>query len=264
MAAPTKSRWEAYHEAWTSGLISVLSMLNPGEWKVSTAASTPLSTFAVRLRIAASGGLQGRQWVSFSSADLALLLGIFLQEEVVIARELTSSQADAITEFVRQWAGMTATALEPVFGTVVLEVAIDTVPERPSTTARLLRATQESQSIAVLFESDDAILGGLDRRTRSPNNPPSMEALLRDGNIALLLDVELAVMLRFGCRRATLREVLELTSGAVLELDREIQEPVELLLNGRVIARGDVVVVDGNYGLRVTEVASPQQRVKSL
>jgi flagellar motor switch protein FliN/FliY len=78
------------------------------------------------------------------------------------------------------------------------------------------------------------------------------------------MDVELAVMLRFGSRQAKLREVLDLATGAVLELDREVQEPVDLVLNGKVIARGEVVVVDGNYGMRVIEVASPQQRVSSL
>ena len=78
------------------------------------------------------------------------------------------------------------------------------------------------------------------------------------------MDVELAVTLRFGCRQTTLHEVLDLATGAVLELDREIQDPVDLVLNGRVIARGEVVVVDGNYGLRINEVASAQGRVSSL
>ncbi len=66
---------------------------------------------------------------------------------------------------------------------------------------------------------------------------------MRQGNLGLLMDVELDVRLQFGCRQTTLREVLELATGAVLELDREIQEPVDLLLNGRVVARGEVVVV---------------------
>jgi flagellar motor switch protein FliN len=51
--------------------------------------------------------------------------------------------------------------------------------------------------------------------------------------------------------------VLELTSGSVIELDRHVEEPVELLLDGKVIARGEAVVIDGNYGLRVTEVPQP-------
>jgi flagellar motor switch protein FliN/FliY len=76
-------------------------------------------------------------------------------------------------------------------------------------------------------------------------------------NLDLVLEVELNVTLRFGQRLLTLREVLELTSGSVVELDRQVEEPVELLLDGKVIARGEAVVIDGNYGLRVTEV--PQQ-----
>jgi flagellar motor switch protein FliN len=48
-----------------------------------------------------------------------------------------------------------------------------------------------------------------------------------------------------------------LTSGSVIELDRQVEEPVELLLEGKVIARGEAVVIDGNYGLRVTEVPQP-------
>jgi len=73
-------------------------------------------------------------------------------------------------------------------------------------------------------------------------------------NLDLVLEVELNVTVRFGQRQLTLREVLELTSGSVIELDRQVDEPVELLLDGKVIARGEAVVVDGNYGLRITEV----------
>jgi len=76
-------------------------------------------------------------------------------------------------------------------------------------------------------------------------------------NLNLVMDVELNVTLRFGQRKLTLREVLELATGSVVELDRQVEEPVELLLDGLVIARGEAVVVDGNYGLRVTEVLRP-------
>jgi flagellar motor switch protein FliN/FliY len=73
-------------------------------------------------------------------------------------------------------------------------------------------------------------------------------------NLDLVLDVELKVILRFGQRQLPLREVLRLTSGSVVELDRQVDEPVELVLDGKVIARGEAVVVDGNYGMRVHEV----------
>ena len=76
-------------------------------------------------------------------------------------------------------------------------------------------------------------------------------------NLQLVMDVELNVSLRFGQRQLPLREVLDLSSGSVIELDRMVDEPVELLLDGKVIARGEAVIVDGNYGLRVTEIPQP-------
>ena len=73
-------------------------------------------------------------------------------------------------------------------------------------------------------------------------------------NVSMLENVELDVTLRFGQRQLSLREIGELRSGSVVELDRYVQDPAELLLGDRVVARGEVVIVDGNYGLRVTEV----------
>ena len=69
-----------------------------------------------------------------------------------------------------------------------------------------------------------------------------------------VIQVPLAVTLRFGQRRLTLREVLDLNTGSLLELDRQVEEPVDLVLGDRVIARGEVMIIDGNYGMRVTEV----------
>jgi len=83
-------------------------------------------------------------------------------------------------------------------------------------------------------------------------------------NLDLLLDVELDASLRFGQREMLLKDVLELRPGSVIELDRKLQEPAELLVAGRVIARGEVVIVDGNYGLRITDIVQPRQRLESV
>ena len=72
------------------------------------------------------------------------------------------------------------------------------------------------------------------------------------------------VTLRFGERPLLLRDILNLSAGSVVELNQYVQDPVELLVGERVIARGEVVVVDGNYGLRVTEIQSPMDRIESL
>jgi flagellar motor switch protein FliN/FliY len=73
-------------------------------------------------------------------------------------------------------------------------------------------------------------------------------------SLDLLLDVELEATIRFGGRQLPLREILSMTVGSVVELDKRIDEPAELFVAGRLIAKGEVVVVDGSFGLRVTEV----------
>lgn len=72
--------------------------------------------------------------------------------------------------------------------------------------------------------------------------------------IERVIDVPLTVTLRFGQRHMTVRELLELNTGSLVELDQQVEEPVYLMLGERVIARGEVVIVDGNYGMRVLEV----------
>ncbi len=69
-----------------------------------------------------------------------------------------------------------------------------------------------------------------------------------------VIDVPLAVTIRFGQRHLSVRELLELSTGSLVELDRQVEEPVDLMLGERVVARGEVVIIDGNYGMRVTEV----------
>ena len=80
----------------------------------------------------------------------------------------------------------------------------------------------------------------------------------------LLLDVEMPVSVSFGRTHLPLKDVLKLTTGSIVELSRAVAEPVEILVNGRVIARGEVVVVEGNFGVRIQQVISPQDRVKTL
>ena len=71
----------------------------------------------------------------------------------------------------------------------------------------------------------------------------------------MLLDVELEATLRFGCREMPLGEILELGPGDVVQLDRHVSDPVDLIVGDKIVARGEVVLVNGNFGLRVTEVA---------
>ena len=83
-------------------------------------------------------------------------------------------------------------------------------------------------------------------------------------NLAMLLEVELELSISFGRTELSLEEILQLASGSIVELNRSVTDPVDVMVNNCVIARGDVVVVDGNYGIRVTEIVSRQERIRSI
>lgn len=91
----------------------------------------------------------------------------------------------------------------------------------------------------------------------APSSKTAGEKASPAANLKLVMDVELNVSLRFGQREMPLREVLELSNGSLVELDHLVDEPVELFLDGKLIARGEAVIVDGNYGLRITEIPQP-------
>jgi flagellar motor switch protein FliN/FliY len=96
-----------------------------------------------------------------------------------------------------------------------------------------------------------------------PPPPPAVIPGLSPG-LELLLDVELEASLRFGSREMPLGEILDLGPGDVVQLDRHVADPVDLLVGDKIVARGEVVLVNGNFGLRVTEVAEPKKRLESI
>ncbi|TFH64923.1 MAG: flagellar motor switch protein FliN [Candidatus Zixiibacteriota bacterium] len=83
-------------------------------------------------------------------------------------------------------------------------------------------------------------------------------------NIEILMDVKLPVAIELGHTELTIRDILGLSAGSVVELNKLAGEPVDLLVNNKTIARVEVVVVDENFGLRVTSLISPEDRIKSL
>lgn len=83
-------------------------------------------------------------------------------------------------------------------------------------------------------------------------------------NIDLLLDVELPISVSFGQSEMPLKDVLKLGTGSVIELDKSVNDPVAIIVNQKPIAKGEVVMVDGNYGVRILEVESTADRIRSL
>ncbi|MDF2635343.1 MAG: CheC, phosphatase, inhibitor of methylation / FliN fusion protein [Pelosinus sp.] len=85
-----------------------------------------------------------------------------------------------------------------------------------------------------------------------------------DTNIDLIMDVPLQVTVELGRTRKLIRDILELAPGSVVELDKLAGEPVDILVNGKLIAKGEVVVIDENFGVRITDIISPLERTYSL
>ncbi len=87
---------------------------------------------------------------------------------------------------------------------------------------------------------------------------------LVDGNIGLLMDVPLQVTVELGRTKKLIREILDFGPGSVMELDKLAGEPVDVFVNTKLVAKGEVVVIDENFGVRITEIVNPLDRIGSL
>ena len=95
--------------------------------------------------------------------------------------------------------------------------------------------------------------------------PLSMEPVqINEANIGLILDVPLQVTVELGRTKKTIKEILDLAAGSIVELDKLAGEPVEIQVNGHFLAKGEVVVIDENFGVRITEIATPAERAAHL
>lgn len=96
----------------------------------------------------------------------------------------------------------------------------------------------------------------------SGSNAPMMDE--QDINLDVILDVPITISVEIGRTQVPIRDLLRYSQGSVIELDRLVSEPLDVLVNNTLIAHGEVVVVDDQFGIRLTDVISPSERVKKL
>lgn len=127
----------------------------------------------------------------------------------------------------------------------------------PALAARLSGAGGSSHASPGIPDNPLSGLGGFDTSLARniEESPP---------NIQMLLDINLNVTIELGRTRLSIRRILELGPGSIIELDRLAGEPVDLLVNDKVVAKGEVVVVDEYFGIRVISLVSPEERIKQL
>ena len=90
------------------------------------------------------------------------------------------------------------------------------------------------------------------------------DASARDVNLEVILDVPVTLSMEVGRTRIPIRNLLQLNQGSVVELDRAAGEPLDVFVNGTLVAHGEVVVVNDKFGIRLTDVISPAERIKKL
>jgi flagellar motor switch protein FliN len=255
-------------EAWETCLQKVLSQVS-GQPSVFEISSGPLPATDSDLwyTVVAGGAVRGEMTLRLPAASGTRLAQKFMGEteppaDAITAEPITAENKEALEELLRQIAGLAATALAATAGgEVQFHLSASAAPSWSSDAIVCLQAHDEAgTSITIEIQISPALAAELQPRvqpapaaqTSAPPSPPSSTP--PSSSYRRLMDVGLDVKLRFGTRRMRLRDVLALSAGVVVELDNSLHSPVDLLLDGRLIAQGEVVVVDGKYGLRVTNV----------
>jgi flagellar motor switch protein FliN/FliY len=216
----------------------------------------------LQVMFVAAGSLRGEMSLRIPRVAVLALGQLFLQQPHDESAEFKPDHREALEELLRRMAGQVASALNPRWGDVQMRVEPGPAPTW-SAAARGWLASAPSAPFRLLLEwqVSSALVAALRPiAEKTPSGESASGAATSAGKFDLLMDAELDVTLRFGKRSMLLREVMELDAGSVVQLDRQVQEPVDLLLAGRLIARGEVVVVNGNYGLRVLEIVPPPPR----
>ena len=246
-------------------LADALSQTLSASWSVELNAEAPPSDDAAPLAfvLKMDGRLRGNAAFLLAHADAITLAQRLFKNAPDPGAQLNADRKKAIEDLLRQVAESAAVALKAQYGDLNLQLASSDPPSWSGTTVALGAAEAESGSFTLQFKLADELLSTISAGSSAPQ-AKSAAPSTGDSNLDLLLGVDLSLTLRFGQRTLTLREILDLTSGSVIELDRQVQEPADLLLGDKLIARGEVVIVDGNYGLRITEVSDPQHNAAGV
>lgn len=116
-----------------------------------------------------------------------------------------------------------------------------------------------------MSDAELAMWGDLSEQTAKPTaEEPTARQSGSEMNLDVILDVPVTVSLEVGRTRMPIRNLLQLNQGSVVELERDAGDPFDVYVNGTLIAHGEVVVVNDRFGIRLTDVISPAERVKRL
>jgi flagellar motor switch protein FliN/FliY len=283
-----KTFWAIWNREFAPA-VAVRLGLKEGEAAWSAAEELPPAqdVIAVTLRWDETGIWRGSVTLLAARAEIAALLaenGVpelegqrHEAEQIADSKEEEPSEGETLAARWVEW-------LQDVLATMPLpappaHVERSTRPHGVPLTPYVLRAGAVSVYMAMICDLSETSPAKAPENVASPANRPEPSGATQDfvapgtatsqaasnaANLDLLLDIEVDASLRFGSRELALRDLLDAGPGDVLELDRHISDPVDLVVGDKIVARGEVVLVNGNFGLRVTEVAEPKKCLESV
>jgi flagellar motor switch protein FliN/FliY len=278
---------------------AVLSQIAGTELVAQPVSLDTATEAATLIRIELSGSLEGVCEIALSAAMTAQFAALLTGETPEPGAKISNDTREAAAELIQQICGNAADRLRRAFGPLELKprlaerdaesgarqlflitrendaiefelhiLRLRQVVDEPAPleSAATQSATQAATQSGSQSPSAQPVTQPVTQPLNQPVTQPAASGASQSGNrnLDLLLDIELGVTLRFGTRQMLLKEIIELCSGSVVELDRRVQEPVDLLIDGRLIAQGEVVIVEGNYGLRILQVATPGEKLACL
>jgi flagellar motor switch protein FliN len=211
-----------------------------------------------------------------------LTIAIGDQHAATLARRLMGMSEDppddAVADTVAEVAGQAAGGLgqQPVAGGAKIRVEgapghNAAVPGEPASVFEVRVDEDTAFHFACWAEIEPAAEAAASPEAPAPPPAAAVPAAAARGpvlaapeNLDIILDIELPLTVRFGRTEMNLQALTRVGPGSVIDLDRSPDEPVEVLINEKVIARGEVVVVAGNYGVRITEVVSAVDRIRTM
>jgi flagellar motor switch protein FliN len=212
-----------------------------------------------------TGDFTGTVTVALANEDAAKMAAVLLGFDEAPPDEVVT---DAVKEIAQQVASATTVRLGPAI-TVEASPTVKSIPVAPG-------GSDWSTLVLGDLQIHLAVWSDLAKSTRpvaQPTPEPVVASAPRSvvvapvqapSNLDLILDIELPLWVRFGETAMTLQALTKLGPGTTLDLERSPDDPVDVMVNNTVIARGEVVVVSGNYGVRVIEVVSAHDRLRSM
>ncbi|MBL1244115.1 MAG: flagellar motor switch protein FliY [Sulfurimonas sp.] len=244
----------------------------------------------VLVKISVSGDIDADVMIALPPNLAASLSDMMMGEEASDREDVNEDDIDATKEIVSNIFGAISTSLSAQKELPVLSFSVSSVENiadtgevslEDFTKMYVYKFALESLNSLLMFIVDEKMSDALDGKSKSDSDIGISESedfnstsntssgdihLNHDelNNIALIMDVKLPVRVRIGKKRMLLKDVLNMDIGSVIELNQLANDPLEILVDNHVIAEGEVVIVDGNFGVQITTIGSKKERLTQL